>query len=90
MPADVRAGATPAVNADNDIGEWNRYEITLRKDRLSVKLNGKQVIHDTVLPGIPKADPIGIQHHGDKDADGHWTSSPSLVQFRNIWIEELD
>jgi len=89
LPPDIHAGATPSVNADNNIGEWNRFEITLRGERLSVKLNGRQVIHDTVLPQIPQAGPIGIQHHGDRDKEGNWLSSPSLIQVRNIWIKAL-
>src|SRR5687768_7603137 len=33
VPAEVRAGVTPKLHADNDIGEWNRFEITMRGDR---------------------------------------------------------
>lgn len=88
MPPEVRAAVTPRMNADHDIGEWNRFEITLRGDRLTVVLNGKTVIEKAQLPGIPPAGPIGLQHHGGK-RDGQWNSPPSLVQFRNIYIKEL-
>ena len=30
-----------------------------------------------------------LQHHGAMK-DGKWTSPPALVQFRNIWIKELN
>jgi hypothetical protein len=89
MPPEVRAGATPLVHADNDIGEWNTFEITLRGDRVSVVLNDHQVIDDAHLPGIPARGPIALQHHGHQ-VDGEWASSPSLVQFRNIYIRTLD
>ena len=88
MPAAVRAGVTPKRNADRDIGEWNTFEITLRGDRLTVVLNGVEVIGNAQLPDVPKRGPIALQHHGSKK-DGQWTSSPSLVQFRNITIREL-
>jgi hypothetical protein len=88
MPAAVRAGVTPKILADKNIGEWNSFEITVRGDRLSVVLNGKQVLQNAQLPDIPKRGPIGLQHHGSKK-DGQWNSPPSLVQFRNIWIKEL-
>jgi hypothetical protein len=88
QPAAVRAGVTPRVNADNDIGQWNTFEITMRGDRLSVVLNGKQVLQNAQLPGIPSRGRIGLQHHGSK-RNGEWTSAPSLVQFRNISIREL-
>jgi hypothetical protein len=89
MPADVRAGVTPKINADKDLGQWNTFEITMKGDRLWVKLNGQQVIEDAQLPGIPARGPIALQHHGGKDEDGNWRSPPSLVQFRNIAIKEL-
>ena len=88
MPPAVRAGVTPRRNADRDIGEWNTFEITLRRDRLTVALNGVDVITDAELPGIPARGPIALQHHGEKKG-GTWTAPPSLVQFRIISIKEL-
>jgi hypothetical protein len=89
MPPEVRAGVTPKVLADHDIGEWNTFEITMKGDRLGVKLNGVQVIESAQLPGIPSRGPIALQHHGGK-RNGEWTGPPSLVQFRNIAIRELE
>src|ERR671919_1331247 len=88
MPAAVRAGVTPKLNADRDIGQWNTFEITMRGDRLTVVLNGQEVIANAQLPGIPARGRIALQHHGAKK-DGVWASPPSLVQFRNISIKEL-
>jgi hypothetical protein len=88
MPEEVRAGVTPRLHADNHIGEWNTFHITLRGDRLTVALNGQTVIENAQLPGIPARGPIGLQHHGNK-RDGEWVSPPSLVQFRNIYVKEL-
>jgi 3-keto-disaccharide hydrolase len=88
MPPAVRAGVTPKRMADRNIGEWNAFEITMRGDRLTVVLNGDEVIGNAQLPGIPPKGPIALQHHGSKKG-GVWTSPPSLVQFRNISIREL-
>jgi hypothetical protein len=88
MPAAVRAAVTPSKNADRDIGEWNAFEITMRGDRLTVVLNGETVINNAQLPDVPARGPIALQHHGSKK-DGTWVSPPSLVQFRNISIQEL-
>lgn len=91
MPAEVRAGVTPNKRADNPIGEWNTFEIKMVGDRLWVKLNGQEVITNAKLPGVPKSGPIGLQHHGRWDAKkGQWVVSPSLVQFRNIYVKELN
>jgi hypothetical protein len=88
MPAAVRAGVTPKKNADRDVGAWNTFEITMRGDRLTVVLNGEEVLGNAQLPGVPARGPIGLQHHGAKKG-GIWVSPPSLVQFRNISIREL-
>ena len=88
QPPEVRAAVTPRTQADKPVGEWNRFEITLRGDRLTVVLNGKKVIAEAQLPGIAATGPIGLQHHGGK-RDGKWTGPPSLVQFKNLHIQEL-
>jgi hypothetical protein len=41
------------------------------------------------MPGVAARGPIGLQHHGGK-RDGQWNSPPSLLQFKNIFIKELD
>jgi hypothetical protein len=89
QPAEVRAGVVPKTLADNNVGEWNTFEITMKGDRLTVVLNGKKVLDEAQLPGIPDRGPIALQHHGDKK-DGEWTSPPALVQFKNIFIKELE
>jgi hypothetical protein len=88
MPAEVRAGVTPSLMADNHIGEWNTFEITMTGEKLTVVLNGHTVIEEALLPGVPSRGRLALQHHGHK-VDGEWASSPSLVQFRNIHIREL-
>jgi hypothetical protein len=57
---------------------------------LWLKLIGVQVIENAQLPGITSRGPLVLQHHGGKNKDGQWTGPPSLVQFRNIYIKELD
>lgn len=88
MPADVRRGVTPKVNADKNIGEWNTFKITMKGNRMTVELNGILVIENALLPGIDERGPIGLQHHGAKE-NGKWVSPPSLVQFKNIFIKEI-
>ncbi|MBM3839123.1 MAG: DUF1080 domain-containing protein [Verrucomicrobia bacterium] len=88
QPAQIRAAVTPRTQADKPVGEWNRYEITCRGDRVTVVLNGKTVIENAQLPGIAAKGPIGLQHHGGK-RDGKWISPPSLLQFKSIYVKEL-
>lgn len=89
MPAEVRAAVTPRTQADKPVGEWNTYEITMKGDRVTVVLNGKKVIDNAQLPKIAGRGAIGFQHHGGM-RDGKWVSPPSLLQFRNVYIKELD
>ena len=88
LPPEVIKSVTPLTNADHNIGEWNTFKISLRGNVLNVELNGKQVLKDATLPGLPEKGSIGLQHHGSKQ-DGEWVSPPSLVQFKNIYIKEL-
>ncbi len=88
MPKEVRAAVTPRVKADRPVGQWNRFEITVRGETVSVILNSVPVISNATIPGIPTRGPIALQHHGSKK-NGQWTGPPSLVQFRNIMIKEL-
>jgi len=88
MPPEVRAAVTPRTQADNPVGEWNRFEITIRGDRVQVVLNGTTVIPDAQLPDIAPRGALALQHHGGM-RDGQWVSPPSLVQFKNIYIKEL-
>ncbi|MCA8978710.1 MAG: DUF1080 domain-containing protein [Planctomycetes bacterium] len=77
MPASVRAGVTPASNADAPIGEWNRFRIRMVGDRLTVDLNGVRVLDDAELPGVPARGRIGLQHHG------------APIEFTNLYVREL-
>ena len=45
--------------------KWNRFRITMKGDRISVDLNGKNVIENAHLPGVAESGPIGLQHAGD-------------------------
>jgi sialate O-acetylesterase len=77
MPPEVRKGVTPREAADNPIGQWNRFIITMKGDRLTVNLNGKTVIENAQLPGVAREGPIALQKHD------------SPVEFANILIKEL-
>ena len=77
QPAEVRAGVTPKKNMDKPVGEWNHMVITIKGDRLTVAMNGEEVITNAQLPGIPKKGPIALQNHGQ------------AIQFKNIYVKEL-
>jgi hypothetical protein len=77
LSAEVRAGVTPKMKADAPIGQWNRMFITMKRDRLTVNLNGKTVIENAQLPGVPERGPLALQHHGDP------------IEFANVFVREL-
>jgi hypothetical protein len=76
--ASVRAAVTPRTKADKPLGVWNRFVITMRGEHVTVVLNGKTVIENAQLSGIPRRGSIGLQHHGDP------------IQFANLFVKELD
>jgi len=86
--AALRAAATPKMNADRNIGEWNTFEITAIGNTLKLVHNGKDVIPGITLADLPAEGPIGLQHHGS-NKDGVYGGIPALVQFRNIYVKEL-
>ncbi len=77
MPQQVREGVVPKKKADKEPGQWNRFIITMRGDRLTVNLNGSIVIDNAQLPGIAPRGPIALQDHGDP------------IEFANVLIREL-
>ena len=89
MPAEVRAAVTPRTQADKPVGEWNNFEITVRGSTVTVVLNGKTVLPGAQIPNLPATGRIAFQHHGGK-RDGKWTGPPSLVQFKNVFVKELE
>jgi len=78
MAAEVRRGVTPLLAADNPVGKWNRFIITMKGEQLTVELNGKTVISKARLPGVAARGPIALQHHGD------------AIEFANLFLRELE
>lgn len=61
----------PSKNADKPVSEWNQALIKMRGDRVSVWLNGPQVLEEVPLENswdrrkpLPLEGPIGIQARG--------------------------
>jgi hypothetical protein len=77
LPADVRRTFVPKKRADAPFGQWNRFRITLRGNRVTVALNGEVVIERAELTGVPPQGALGLQNHGDP------------VEFRNLFLKEL-
>jgi hypothetical protein len=78
LPSAIRRACVPKKKADRPAGEWNRFLITMRGDRITVVLNGAMVIEQAELPGVPVRGRLGLQDHGDP------------VEFRNLFIKALD
>jgi hypothetical protein len=88
-PPDLRAAVTPRFQADNPVGQWNRFQITVRGNEVAVVLNDKAVIPGAIVPSLKPKGTIGLQHHGHKQ-NGKWDSPPALIQYKNIFIKELN
>jgi 3-keto-disaccharide hydrolase len=74
----------PLVVADNKIGEWNRFHIIMKGEKVTVYLNGVLVTDDIPLENywdhsIPifAMEQIELQAHG------------TYVAYRNIYLREL-
>jgi len=91
LAPEVRAAAVPKVNADRPVGYWNTFDIYVRGERITIINNGQLIIDDAYYPGMPEWGRIGLQHHGGTHREsGKLMGASSLVQFREIWIKDLD
>lgn len=77
LSAEIRRACMPKKKADAPLGQWNRFVITMRGDRVTVVLNGETVIERATLPGVPARGPVGLQDHNDP------------VEFRNLFLKTL-
>jgi hypothetical protein len=58
-------------------GRWNRFEGTLKSNRLSLSLNGETVLVDKELTDLPDHGPIRIEPSGP-------------IDFANLYVRNLD
>ena len=77
-------GKDPAVLADKPFGQWNSFRIVMVGSRVSVWLNGKQVVKNAVMENyydrklpVPVKGPIQLQTHGGE------------IRWRNAFIREI-
>ncbi len=77
-------GKDPLVLADRPFGQWNSFRILMVGSRVSVWLNGKQVVDHALMENyydrskpIPPRGPIELQTHGGE------------IQWRDIYIREI-
>lgn len=76
--------ADPLVKADNPIGEWNRFRIIMKGEKVTVYLNNVLVVDNVVLenfwnPEKPIYDSgqIELQNHGNP------------LSFKNVFVREI-
>lgn len=72
------------VVADRQVGDWNRFHVVMRGDKVTVWLNGALVVDNVALENywdrrrlIYPVEQIELQCHGDP------------IEWRNIFIREL-
>ena len=74
----------PLSVADNKIGEWNTFHITMIGDKVSVELNGVLVTDNVVLENYwDRKIPIFIKEQIELQAHG------TYVAYRNIFVREI-
>ncbi len=74
----------PLVVADNRVGEWNTFRITMIDDKVTVYLNGVLVTDNVVLENYWNRE-LPIFREGAIELQAHGTG----LQFRDIYIHEL-
>ena len=70
--------AKPEVKNALKRNDWNKYMITCKGDRITIKVNG--VTTTNFRDDMDAEGHIGIQHHGEKGA---------VYRFRNLYLKKL-
>lgn len=74
----------PLSVADNKVGEWNTFHITMIGEKVSVELNGVLVTDNVVLENYwDRKIPIFIKEQIELQAHG------TYVAYRNIYVREI-
>lgn len=74
----------PLLVADNKIGEWNRFHIIMKGERVTVYLNGQLVTDNVLLENYwDRKLPIFAKEQLELQAHG------TYVAYRNIFLREL-
>ncbi len=74
----------PTQLADNAIGDWNTFHITMVGDRVSVDLNGVNVVKNVTLENYwDRSIPIFAKEQIELQAHG------TLVAYRDIYVREI-
>lgn len=77
-------GKDPRVLADKAFGKWNKFRIVMVGSRVSIWLNGKQVVDHAILENyydrklpVPARGPIQLQTHGGE------------IRWRKVFLREI-
>jgi len=76
--------STPLAVADNPVGEWNTFRISMIGDKVTVHLNGMLVVDNVVMENYWDRS-IPIFPEGTIELQAHGTD----LAFRNIYVREL-
>ena len=78
-------GKDPSKKMDKPFGEWNKFEITMIGERVTVIMNGEKVVDNAVMENffdrknpIFEKGPIQLQTHGGE------------IRWRNVFIREIE
>lgn len=85
LPPEVRAACMASQRTDQRfamgrvafIAAPNRSIITVIGDRVTIETNGKRVINNARLPGLPAKGPLGLQNLG------------ATIEFSNLYLRSL-
>ncbi|TDE13317.1 family 16 glycoside hydrolase [Dyadobacter psychrotolerans] len=74
----------PRKLADNAIGDWNTFHITMIGDRVSVDLNGENVVDNVILENYwDRKLPIFVKEQLELQAHGN------QINYRDVYVREI-
>ncbi len=80
----LKNASKPTKKADRPVGDWNAFRILMVGDRVTVNLNGEQIVDKVVMENYwDRSQPIYPGGAIELQSEG------SRVHFRNIYVREL-
>ena len=83
------AAVTPRTQADNPVGEWNHFHVTVAGNTVTVLLNEKIVIAGATIPDLPARGPLRCSttaESGEASGIAHPASCSSRTSTSSRWL----
>jgi hypothetical protein len=77
LPDEARNAIGSGLASSTAKGQWHRAIVTKRSGRLTIAVDGKNVIQTVAIPGLDRSGRIALRHEGRS------------VEFASVFVKSL-